>query len=123
MHPRGRNGGSASKISLMLPMPASRRCRSNPDSSARAPQASLQTTGGQDYLTIEYTTLTNLPDVTVRPVVSSDLTVWQGPATANLVLLSSTVNPNGTTTWRYRDTAPYSTTQRHYIRLEIQPIP
>lgn len=94
-----------------------------PDSSARAPQASLQTTGGQDYLTIEYTTLTNLPDVTVRPVVSSDLTVWQGPATSNLVLLSSTVNPNGTTTWRYRDTAPYSTTPRHYIRLEIQPIP
>lgn len=86
-----------------------------PDASALLPAASITTIGSDRFLTVEFRLPSGLPAGTVTPKLSSTLTAW----TSTLTQVSSTPNPDGTLTLRYRAPVSIPAGQHLYIRLLV----
>ena len=85
------------------------------DATALLPAGQITTIGPDSYLSVEFRTPLGLPAGTVTPQMSTNLSDWAG----GLTQVSSTPNPDGTVTLRFRDSVSIATGQRVYIRLFI----
>jgi hypothetical protein len=82
------------------------------------PTAVLREVNGLNYLCIEYRKANNTRNVTVQAQTGSNLSDWSPPGTG-VVPVSSIPHPDGSTTYLYRDTQPWETNERRFIRLWI----
>ncbi len=94
-----------------------------PDAASKLPTAALANIviGGNPaelYQTISYTRAPNTADVTVAAQTSHDLG-GADPWTSNAVLVSTTINGDGSTTYVFRAPQPYAAENRVYLRLLV----
>jgi hypothetical protein len=84
----------------------------------RRPHAAMENSGGLNYLTLQFTLSSSAIEAAVTFQVSGNLVDWLAgpPATA---LLWETQNIDGTTTRKFRDTAPVEATPYHFLRLGV----
>ncbi len=87
-------------------------------SQADGPTALLQNINGLNYLCIEFRKANNTQKITVQPQVGADLNDWSAPGN-DVVPVSTTPHPDGSTSYVYRDTHPLETSSRRFIRLWI----
>ena len=84
----------------------------------KRPQARIESIGGTNFLTLEYTVSASAAEATVTFQVSSNLLDWIAGAPYT-ELLWSTNNIDGTTGYKFRDTTPVESTPFHFVRLRV----
>jgi hypothetical protein len=89
---------------------------------ANGPEAVLRNINGLNYLCIEFRKANNAQNITVAAQVGSSLNTWSAPGT-NVVAVSSTPLPDGSTKYLYRDAQSWESSDRRFIRLWITLLP
>ncbi len=89
----------------------------NPNSGGQAELPHLATSGG--YATFTFTRPGNADDLAYTVEGTTDLATAASWSAANVVLLSSTENLDGTVTVAYRSATPINGTARQYMRLRV----
>lgn len=79
------------------------------------PEGHFEEISGEYYLALEYRVPNHHSGLAIQAQVSSDMNVW----TSDVTQISATANPDGSTSYIFRDNAPFSATQRRYIRLQV----
>ncbi len=79
----------------------------------------IETAAGQTHLVFDYTRRIGTEQTVFVPRVSTDLDSWDSTPSA-LQVVSVVDNGDGTETVHVKDTAPFDTTQRHFLSILVQ---
>jgi hypothetical protein len=89
------------------------------DAGAHAPQPSFFEDGGEEYLTLTFSAVSNQSSLQGLVEVSNDLEIWSSASGEIGEVLPAAVNDNGTITRTFRVPNPVASIGKQFIRLRV----